>query len=534
MNNSIIKITAVFASVLIAHAAPAQEKPIETVNAKPIKIEIADQPALVLGAMRITLSQAIEWAVKQNFDMLSTSYDVAMVDTQYNQFLKKFAPVLSGEVTGGYAKSTPEMKTFQGVETKKLSLAASIYKNFSSGTKLIAGLTHEYNDMVRVGGLSGLLFSGLSGPNMAHKPGVFISIQQELLNNAFGYNDRMVEEIFKNVSKMQKEAIIFQLSIVIVQVIGEYWSTVISKVSLENADLQVRETKKVRDITARNAGYGLADDYTLNYYNSLVAGSEARVVMTRQKYRESLRSFLTIINVNENTDVTATAVFTDRYPAVNIEEALKTAYLKRADYQNALLNYGNANLGAKVAENNTLPSLVLELSGKSKGDHKYFPYSYGEVGSLQYPAIEGKLKISYPIGDNDLYIQERNARFKLKQAKIQLDKYTRTVKDDVMNSTDNIETTFKVYQKAITARRQSELFYQGMLTNLRRGKITSAVAKNGLDALVQSREQELQALVGYNIALLQFDVARNVLFEKYNIDVEKYIPKDTRDTKNNK
>jgi hypothetical protein len=83
-----------------------------------------------------------------------------------------------------------------------------------------------------------------------------------------------------------------------------------------------------------------------------------------------------------------------------------------------------------------------------------------------------------------------------------------------------------VYLKAIEARRQSELFYQGMLTNLRRGKITSAVAKNGLDALVQSREQELQALVGYNISLLQFDVARNVLFEKYKIDVDKYIPKD--------
>jgi hypothetical protein len=47
-------------------------------------------------------------------------------------------------------------------------------------------------------------------------------------------------------------------------------------------------------------------------------------------------------------------------------------------------------------------------------------------------------------------------------------------------------------------------------------------------ALVQSREGELRALVGYNVSLMVYDISRNVLFEKYNIDVEKYIPKDTK------
>ena len=130
---------------------------------------------------------------------------------------------------------------------------------------------------------------------------------------------------------------------------------------LENAELQVRETKKVRDITARNAGYGLADDYTLNMYNSMLAGAEAKMTMARKNYRESLRSFLTTINMDENMDVTGTAVFSNKYPAINVEEALKTAYQKRADYQNALLAVENAKLGLKVASNSTLPSLIAEV-----------------------------------------------------------------------------------------------------------------------------------------------------------------------------
>jgi len=68
-----------------------------------------------------------------------------------------------------------------------------------------------------------------------------------------------------------------------------------------------------------------------------------------------------------------------------------------------------------------------------------------------------------------------------------------------------------------------------MLRDLGLGRLNSAVVKNAVDALIQSREGELQDLVGYNISLLMFDVSRNILFEKYGIDVEQYIPKDIKE-----
>ncbi|MBN2078819.1 MAG: TolC family protein [Spirochaetes bacterium] len=493
---------------------------------RPIKIELAEEPALVLGSMKITLGQAMIWAVRQNFDMMSVSYDVAMVDTHYNQFLKKFAPVLSAEGGGSFVKFPPSQSTFAGKNAISVDGTVSLYKNFSSGTTLAAGLSHQYQDIQRGGGMASL-FSGSMGPANVHRPSVFVSVQQELVRNAFGINDRRLEEILKNSAKMRKEGILFQLSLVIVQVIGEYWNTVITKVSLENAELQVKETKKVRDITARNAAYGLADRYTLNMYNSMLAGAEAKLVLTRQKYREALRSFLSTINVDDTTDVTGIAVFSNRYPEINIEEALSTAYKKRADYAIAVMSLDNAKMGERMAENSSLPSIIAEINAAAQGEKEKIAASYGDIGMLRYPAVEGKLKLSYPIGDKDLYTQERNARFKVRQAEIQLEKYRRKVKDDIMNVTDGIENGYKLYQKATEARKQSELFYRGMLRDLGLGRLNSAVVKNGLDALVQSREMELQALVGYNIALLQYDVARNILFEKYGIDVEQYIPRDT-------
>lgn len=534
----------------LAHTAGAQEKkdaagkdagkimvPRVTIDekaraareSKPIKIELADEPALVLGSMKITLSQAIVWAVKQNYDMLAVSYEVAMLDTQYNRFLSKFSPYLFAEGGGAYSRNVPSQKTFVGTDVTQAKFKTALSKKFMSGTTLTGGVDYEYDAMNREGGATGSLFGSLMGPSHPHKPGVFVQVQQELLKNAFGINDRRTKEILKNESKKQKDVIVFSLSLIVVQVIGEYWATVMDKISLENAELQVKETKKVRDIIARNATYGLADDYTLGMYNSMLAGAEARMAKARQNYRQSLRSFLTTINVDENTDVTGTAVFCNKYPSINVEEALKTAYQKRADYISAALDLENAKLGLKIAENNSLPSLIASVGGRMSAENENFSEAFTkDFGQFKYPQIEGKLTMVYPIGQEYLYIKERNARFRIKQAELQFDKYKRSVRDDILNATDDIETSYRLYQKAMEARRQSEIFYRGMLRDLGLGRLNSAIVKNGLDALVQSREMELQALIGYNVSLLKFDVARNILFEKYNIDVDSYIPKDIK------
>jgi len=521
---TLVLVCVLAAAVSAASAQEAGKKTAPATAEKKIRIELAEEPALVLGSMRITLGKAMEWAVKQNFDMLSVSYEVAMLDTQYSQFLKKFAPQLIVEGSGAYSRNTPSQRLMAGETVTQAKVDAKIAKNFMSGTTIVGGVNYEYDDF---NGRNSI-FGGMSGPANAHKPGVFVMVQQELLKNAFGITDRQVQEIIKNESKKKKDIILFQLSLIIVQVVGEYWNTVMSKVSLENAELQVKETRKVRDITARNAAYGLADDYTLRLYNSMLAGAEAKVVMTRQKYREALRSFLTTINVDENMEVTGTAVFSNKYPSINVEEALKTAFEKRADYQNALRDVESAKAGIKIAESNSLPSLTASLSGMLSAENGSFGGAISkDFGQAKYHAFEGKLNLTYPLGDNELYIQERNARFRVRQAELQLQKYKRKVKDDILNSTDYIEASYRLYQKGMEARRQSELFYQGMMRDLGLGRLNSAVVKNALDAMVQSREMELQALVGYNISLLQYDVARNVLFEKYGIDVEKYIPKDT-------
>jgi outer membrane protein TolC len=151
--------------------------------------------------------------------------------------------------------------------------------------------------------------------------------------------------------------------------------------------------------------------------------------------------------------------------------------------------------------------------------------AYNKVGGVNYPTVSGRLALTHVLDDSDQKVQERNANFKLKQAEIELEQAKRNITDDVKNKIDNVDTSYIVYKSARESRIQSETYFNKMLNNLQKGRLDSATVKNGLDALILSRQSEINALVNYNVSLFQFLVAKNQLWEKFDIDVEEYIPK---------
>jgi hypothetical protein len=48
--------------------------------------------------------------------------------------------------------------------------------------------------------------------------------------------------------------------------------------------------------------------------------------------------------------------------------------------------------------------------------------------------------------------------------------------------------------------------------------------KNALDTYTQNQLQEIQAKINYNINLMRYDLAKNALLERFEINVEKIVP----------
>jgi len=484
-------------------------------SSPPIEIELADEAAVIIGGFRITLSDAIKKAIENNHDILTGKYDVAMADSDYRKFQSKYSTYFNAE--GGITSDEyPEtLYSKYGKSSKTTFASASLAKSFSTGTTVSAGVgqTFASND------------SGYGATEYSN-PVIFASIEQELLKNAFGYNDRKQEEILKNAAQMQKDEIIYNLSLVVVGVIVDYWNVIIYKTSMDNAQMMLRETKRVRRIVAGNVRLGLAEKFELNFWNSRVASSEAALANAEQQYRDGLRKFLQSVDMKEEITMQEKAILSNKLPEINTEEAIKTAYAKRADYLNALRTLDNAKLQLKMYENEALPSLKGSVSVSSMDYNESLGESYTNSTTAKYPSLEAKVALTYPLDDSKQQVNERNAGWMVEQAKTQVSKYERIVKDDVTSKIEKIDTNYRLYLKAKEARIQAAIYYNKMVTNMRRGRFTAASVRDALDSLVDSREQELGLLVAYNASLLEFEVSKNELFETYGIDVEKYIPKE--------
>ena len=415
---------------------------IETkISNKPIDIELADEAAIVIGGVRITIAEAIRKAIDNNRDILSGKYDVAMSDTYYEKFQAKYSPYFSA--SGGVTSTDyPTLLQSQyGKSNQSVILSSSIAKSFSSGTTIAGGVSNTYSKLEWNPPLPGYP----AGPGTINNPVLFVSLEQEFLKNAFGSNDRDQEKILKNTTKMQKDQIIYGLSLVVVGVIVDYWNVIVYKTHLDNSIMMLQETRKVRRIVSDNVRLGLAEPFELNYWNSLIASSEASQSRAEQNYRDALRKFLQSVNMPDQITMNEKAILQNKLPEINSEAALKKAYVKRADYLNAVRTLENAKLQLDIDGNGALPTLTGKVTVSSMDYNADTGQSYSNTASGKYPSYGAEIKMTYPLADSNQAVDERNSRWKVEQAKFQVDKYSRIVKDDITSKVEKINTNHKLY-----------------------------------------------------------------------------------------
>lgn len=480
-----------------------------------IGVEISSEAAIIFEGKRITLSEAIRKAIELNPDIYLAKYDTAMADTQYMKYEAKYSPVLNAQ-TGISSYKYPElMYNNYGKQNDSVKTSVSLAKQFSTGTTVAAGFSHATSEFD----------TGKGAKYDIINPSVFATIEQELLKNAFGYGDRRQEKILKNISQSQKEARLYSMSIIALVVVTDYWNVVIARNHLDNAKLMLSETKKVRKIVSDKVNIGLSEKFEINYWNSLVSSSKANVSQAEQNYRNTMRKFLRDINSDKAITMQEKVVLSDRLPVISTDEAIKKALEKRADYTNAQRDLENAKLAMQIYGNNDLPSLKGSLSVSSMdNNYQSSDEAYSNVKAGKYRSYDAKVSMTYPLDDTGQKADARNAGWMVEQSKKRLETAGRYVRDDVLTKIENINTNHDLYKNAKDARKEAELYYYTMLTNMKRGRFAASTVRDAINALVNCREVELQLLVMYNASLLEFEVAKNELFETYNIDINKYLP----------
>lgn len=492
---------------------------------------VADEPAVpprppeasfTIGGVQLSIQDAINIVLEKNLTLQAAKYDVIMSDTGARKLEKKYAPVISGEGQHLNFSDAPLAANSKGYQ---YNAALGIQKLFATGTTVGGGYRYQQlHNEAGVTSFAGMNFATQQSTNTFN--GYFINVQQELLKNSFGYADRKMDAIARKQAESQRAYTVNLLSGLVVQALTDYWQVTIQKFALDNARLEEKSNRQVRTIVARNVSYGLGESYDLNNYNARVATSVAKVAMTEQSLRNATRKLLRTVNMPVDTQIEGITNLIDNLPNLDANGALKSAFEKRVDFKNARNEVEIAEMQSDLYGNQALPSLNAYFNLVSQGTNQMIMFpGFPSAGSLQSPQWQVGVKASYPLWDEEVKTSQRNANMQLTQSRIRLQSIEQEIRDEVLTRLENVRLSFEIFQNSRTSRKESEAFYNRMLARTRTGKLNFQLVGQALENMVANRQKELESLVNYNIALLQFDLAKNEIFERYKVDVEKILEK---------
>ncbi|WP_411823001.1 TolC family protein [Leptospira sp. 'Mane'] len=480
----------------------------------------------------LNLKDAVRYAIDNNREVMRARLELVKSNTDYLKNEGKYSlRALAGADIQENKFPYNQNNLFSGTKTQTNNYSAGIDKLFTTGTyfKLEVKQTRFDSNAFEDPLKTPAGFGALGIPPL-FTDSINLTIQQDLLKNAFGYKDRNIETMLENQSLILKDQLEEQVSGKVINALVDYWNYNVKDSSYQTFEQLLKNTKTVRDLTIRKQGLGLSEGFEVNQWNALLAQVEGQMAQAEAEREEAKRKLIRSLNLPENTVFSKTTPLSEELPKnINYEADINYAYLHRADFKSIARKKENAELSLKNAKNDALPTL------KAAGTYGYQAqnlqggstnYTEGKNGVFtgSYPVMQGSIDMSYPIGDSGVKAGLRDAEIQKRQVSLEEEDLTKSVADDVRTRIDILKASYKVMENAKKTEDEAKKYYAGVLRSFQQGRFNALTVKNSLDTLVQDQLALVRAKVDYNINLHRYYVSKNALFEEYGVDRAKLLP----------
>lgn len=392
--------------------------------------------------------------------------------------------------------------------------AAGVTKLFTSGTGL--GLSATDNRFQ---------FATLNQNPMLpsfHRGDLTLSISQDLLRNGFGYNSRRQYDIATQNINARRESFADQISRSVATSLVGFWNLALASENVAIATMQRDDSKRIRALVQQRVQIGLSEDYENYQWNSIVLSAEGqlRAVQTdREKQRIDLLRLLKLESGFETPD---SVILFDTMPEdVDQEKDTQLALERRLDLRSLRRLAANARTAVEITENNLMPSVTFNGRYNSRDWGQRTRQAFGDIGL--YPESSVQLRVDLPMWDEGVKVDARNARIEMERLRLQEELLTQQVRDDMKKAILDLRSTFQVLSEAKNSMTQAQAYYDRAIMRFQQGRAQTFILVQALNALVNAKSNLIGAKVAFNVARIQYDLAKNYLFERYGIDPEKPI-----------
>jgi len=304
-----------------------------------------------------------------------------------------------------------------------------------------------------------------------------------------------------------------------VQVASAYYGVLGSRDAVRNSYLNLQSSRKNAERTRALAREGRVTQSDLGRLEQQELQAERDWINAIRDYKRNLDDFkLTLLGIPVDTnlilDDKELGALEIQHPQISVDDSINVALAARQDYQNFKDRLDDSVRRVALAANFLKPQLDLNAlvrfdSRQVNADHFSLPdiNRYGWNAGLDLdPGLDRK-------GERNSY---RAALISERQAARSLEQQEGEIKLQVRNSWRTLDQAKRNYEISevgvkIAERRVEE---QNLLAELGRAKAQDQV--DAQNDLINSKNQNTQALVGHTIARLQFWVNMGILYIKDN------------------
>jgi len=476
--------------VLFSSLAPCQE------------FDSANDGVVIIS---ISLDQAMKLMLANSLDIQIAKFDVYRKRTSQGLAESIFDTVLSASAIYRDDQSESPIST-SATKVRDNTYSLGVAKKFLTGTEISLSAEDGRSSSN----------SSVVSTNPYHEAKGTITIKQPIGKNFFGLADRSDLKItqidIENVEYSSLDAIEKSLY----QAQFAYWDLALKEEEVRIRIGMLREAEKLYEIYQDNQTRGLVEKVDMAAIEANLHLRESDVVLASLIKDTAKNDLLFLFNEDDtNIQLQALDNLSLSPNSADFNESLKLAISKRRDYKAMENELKNIGIEIAVNKNSLWPEIDLEASFSRNGINSQYQDSWEEALDSDNDELSLGVSFSFPL-------ENRSARSQLKEAKLKKEQYIlkfkrleRLILKDISNlvrKVNSLKINIDLFEKVVSL--QEEKLNQEKL-RLSRGLSNSDTIIRYEDDLLIAKLSLKQTFFKYRIALLDLEIAQNILLDKY-------------------
>ena len=477
------------------------------------------------GKLVLTVDDSIRLALANNTDIHIDRSQIDFALDSLGRSHSPFDPFVTSSFGDTRAQSLP-ISTLQGaplLSTLTQTTQMAYQELFPTGT--------NFQTSFNASKLSSN--SSFSVVNPSLSTSVEFTVTQPLLRNFGLFPNRAPILIAQNNLKQARANFTAEVSTILLQVVGDYWSVVLARENLDVQRKSLDEAEKSYDHDKKALSLGALPPLDIYRSESQVASRRVVVIQAEYSLKQTQDTFRRDIGADLDPNFRALDLdLTDQpapagdLPTVDIATALARALANRPEFEVARQQLASDEFNIRLAHNSLKPDLELSgfysgngLNSSAAGVDIGLTGSLGQNFHFTYPTYGASLSLNLPVRRHSAQANLADALIIRSRDQFQERNTNQSISLEVTNAVHALEQAKLSMEAAKISR---DLAQETLHADERKYELGAETVFFVLDAQTQltSAEQSvIQSQVSYQLAVAMLDHATGDLLDHHHVQI---------------